>query len=169
MHSIVAGEDLSNILGVTHVNGKYFFTRQDFLDEGADQVLAVGSKVIKLYMTGRNPERYSWNSTWPDAKNLEEMASHPYFRSVFSKAFRTYILTAYALGHKDAYWTNGVSPEELADETRQFYDLTKYLMTTYKGTGKTFVLQHWEGDWALREKEKCSSHEHTYCGWSFGL
>src|SRR5439155_4776210 len=133
------------------VDGKYYFTNLDFMDEGADQVLAVGSKVIKLYMTGRNPQRYSWNSNWPDAKNLVEMASHPYFRSVFAKPFTTYIITAYALGHKDAYWTNGAPSDELADETRQFYELTKYLMTSYQGTGKTFVLQHWEGDWALRD------------------
>src|SRR6202000_2016304 len=52
------------------------------------------------------------------------------------------------------YWTRGVTDEDAKEEKRQFYDLSKYLLTTYRGTGKTFVLQHWEGDWALRSLSK---------------
>ncbi len=141
----VAPED---VFGVAHVDGKYFLTQEDFLDEGADQILASGSKVIKLYLT---PRRYPWNSQWPGKiSSLVEMAQTPYFRSVFSKPFHTYILTAYAFGREDHYWSDGVSSQQAADETRQFRDLTKYLLTAYKGSRKTFVLQHWEGDWALR-------------------
>jgi len=144
------GTNPATVFGVAHVDGKYYLTKEDFLDEGADQVLATGSKVVKLYLT---PSRYRWNSDWPkDIRSLAEMAQTPYFRSVFSKPFTTYILTAYSIGRSDHYWVDGVTPGQAADETRQFYDLTKYLLTTYKGTGKTFVLQHWEGDWALRKK-----------------
>lgn len=140
--------DPANVFGVAHVDGKYFLAKEDFLDEGADQILATGSKVIKLYLT---PRRYPWNSQWPgNISSLVEMAQTPYFRSVFSKPFSTYILTAYAFGREDHYWSEGISSEQAADETRQFHDLTKYLLTAYKGTGKTFILQHWEGDWALR-------------------
>jgi hypothetical protein len=35
-------------------------------------------------------------------------------------------------------------------EAQQFADLTSYLVSTYANTGKTFVLQHWEGDWSIR-------------------
>ncbi|MGO8699660.1 MAG: hypothetical protein ACLQVY_18325 [Limisphaerales bacterium] len=140
--------DPAEIFGAAHVDGKYYLTSEDFLDEGAEQVLASGSKVIKLYLTS---SRYPWNSDWPkNVRNLTGMARTPYFRSVFSKPFRTFILTAYALGRDDHYWTEGITAEQAADETRQFYDLSKYLLLTYKGTGKTFVLQQWEGDWALR-------------------
>ena len=147
-----APRDLANVFGVAHVDGKYFLTSEDFLDEGADQVLATGSKVIKLYLT---PKRYPWNSDWPHGiHSLVEMAQTPYFQSVFSKPFATYILTAYSIGRSDDYWTAGVTDEQAKDETRQFHDLAKYLLTTYRGTGKTFVLQHWEGDWALRSLSK---------------
>ncbi|HEV2207464.1 MAG TPA: hypothetical protein VG167_01730 [Verrucomicrobiae bacterium] len=139
----------AEVFGVAHVDGKYYLTpQQDFLDEGADQVLATGSKVIKLYLT---PRRYPWNSHWPEGiTSLVQMAQTPYFKSVFAKPFHTYILTAYAIGREDHYWTTGIDAAQAADETRQFYDLTRYLLSAYKGTGKTFVLQHWEGDWALR-------------------
>lgn len=140
--------DPADVFGIAHVDGKYFLTGEDFLDEGADQVLATGSRVIKLYLT---PKRYPWNSNWPkNLKSLRDVAQAPYFQSVFSKPFKTYILTAYSIGRSDHYWIKGMTPDQAANETQQFYDLTKYLLITYKGTGKTFVLQHWEGDWALR-------------------
>lgn len=148
-------QDLRDVMGVTHVDGKYFLTHKDFLNEGADQVLATGSRVLKLYLV---PSRYRWNSDWPsDLKSLTEVAQTPYFRAVFAKPFKTIILTTYSIGRDDHYWTTGVTPEQEADETRQFHDLTKHLLVTYKGSGKTFVLQHWEGDWALRNIDN-----HTY-------
>ena len=147
--------DLRDVFGVAHVDGKYFLTNGDYLNEGADQVLATGSRIIKLYLT---PVRYPWNSTWPtNVKSLAEMAQTPYFRTAFAKPFSTIILTAYSIGRKDHYWTTEITPADEADETRQFHDLSKYLLTTYKGSGKTFVLQHWEGDWALRDLDG-----HTY-------
>ncbi len=143
-----ATNDPAEVFGVAHVDGKYFLTSQNYLNEGADQVLATGSKVIKLYLA---PRRYPWNSEWPEnLHSLVDIARTPYFASVFSKPFHTYILTVYAVGRQDHYWTEGMTAEQAADETRQFYDLTKFLLQTYRGTGKTFVLQHWEGDWALR-------------------
>ncbi len=151
--------DPADVFGVAHVDGKYYLTKEDFLDEGADQVLATGSKVVKIYLT---PKRYPWNSEWPEhGKSLAELAQEPYFKSVFEKPFHTYIITAYSVGRPDHYWTAGVTPEQAADETRQFYDLTKYLLATYQGTGKTFVLQHWEGDWALRH-DSPTPYDKTY-------
>lgn len=143
-----AAVDPANVFGIAHVDGKYYLTTEDFLDEGADQVLATGSKVLKVYLS---PKLYPWNSQWPKGvKSMVQLAKTPYYQSIFSKPFNTYILTVYSIGRSDNYWTDGITPEQAADETRQFYDLTKYLLTTYKGTGKTFVLQHWEGDWAIR-------------------
>src|SRR5207249_8225898 len=118
-------EDLRDVMGVAHVDGKYFLTHKDFLNEGADQVLAIGSHVIKLYLV---PSRYRWNSDWPsDLKNLTEVAQTPYFRAVFAKPFKTIILTTYSIGRDDHYWTTGITPEQEADETRQLHDLTRHL------------------------------------------
>ncbi|MCW3055350.1 MAG: hypothetical protein JWN14_4520, partial [Chthonomonadales bacterium] len=32
---------------------------------------------------------------------------------------------------------------------REIYDFTRYLLTAYNGSGKKFLLGHWEGDWYL--------------------
>jgi hypothetical protein len=145
---------LRDILGVTHVAGRYYLTNKDFLNEGADQILALGSRVIKIWFYGKTHERpasvYPYNSDWPKVKNLVEGAQTPYCKNLFSKPFTTYILVVTALGRSDGYWRNGITEQQKQDEQKQFYQLTKHLLTTYRGTGKTFVLQHWEGDWMLR-------------------
>jgi len=142
-------QDVRKILGVTHVSGAYHLTNGDFLAEGAEQVLALGSRVIKLYL--HKPERsYPFGIEWPKVDSQVALAKTPPFRRALGMPFKTIILTAYAMGRFEHYWTRGITPEQEADETRRFYHLAKHLLTAYRGTGKTFVLQHWEGDWAIR-------------------
>jgi hypothetical protein len=149
-------KQLADIIGSTHVAGKYCLTKKDYLNEGADQILALGSRVIKIWFYGKRHEHpnnvYSYNSDWPEVKSLVEGAQLPYFKELFNKPFTTYILVVTSLGRPDDYWRNGISEENRKDEERQFYELSKYLLTAYRGTGKTFVLQHWEGDWMVRDK-----------------
>ncbi len=144
-----ARKELRDIVGVTHVDGKYYLTDKDFLNEGADQILALGSRVIKVWFHDLQ-RSYAFNSQWPQMSSLVEMAQSPYFRQLFDKPFTTYILMCFSMGRDDPYWRKGLTREQKLDEQRQFYELSKYLLTTYKGTGKTFILQHWEGDWLIR-------------------
>jgi len=150
-----ADKPLADVLGATHVRGFYYLTDKDYLNEGADQILAMGSRVIKIWFYGKRHEHpehvYRFNSHWPAAKSLVEGAQLPYFKEFFGKPFTTYILVVTSLGRSSKYWYDGVTQEQAQDETQQFYELTKHLLTTYKGTGKTFVLQHWEGDWMTRK------------------
>lgn len=154
--SAVRAADWDNVLGVTHVDGKYFLTHdEDFLNEGADQILAVGTTTIKLYLNPTSVSRYPWNSHWPaDIHSIVELAKTPYFKKVFAKPFKTYILTTYSFGRPDQYWVMSWTAADEARETHQFHDLAKYFLTTYNGTGKTFVLQNWEGDWSLRADDQ---------------
>jgi hypothetical protein len=150
--------DVRDIVGVTHVAGLYHLTDKDFLNEGADQILALGSRVIKVWFwagqKGRVPDSYPYNSQWPKVTSLVEGAQTPYFQDLFNKPFTTYILVTASLGRDEAYWRKGITEEQKKDEQRQFYELAKYLLTQYRGTGKTFVLQHWEGDWLVRGNYK---------------
>jgi len=152
--TIVERRALADMLGVTHVAGRYHLTDKDFLNEGADQILALGSRVIKVWFYGKRHEHpdsvYPYNSDWPRVNSLVEGAKTPYFQKLFDKPFTTYILVVTSLERPDAYWRDGVTEEQKQDEQRQFYELTKYLLTAYKGKNKTFVLQHWEGDWMIR-------------------
>ncbi len=147
-------KSVRDTVGVVHVAGRYHLTDKDFLNEGADQILALGSRVIKVWFYGKRHEHpdgvYPYNSQWPKADSLVEGAQTPYYEALFDKPFTTYVMVVTALGRDDGYWRNGISEEQKKDEQRQFYELTKHLLTRYKDTGKTFVLQHWEGDWMVR-------------------
>ncbi len=147
-------KDVRDTVGVVHVAGRYHLTEKDFLSEGADQILSLGSRVIKVWFYGKRHEHpdgmYPYNSKWPSAKSLVEGAEAPYYRELFRKPFATYIMVVTALGRDDGYWRNDITDEQKKDEQRQFYELAKHLLTQYQGMGKTFVLQHWEGDWMVR-------------------
>ncbi|MHC4165746.1 MAG: hypothetical protein ACYSWQ_02185 [Planctomycetota bacterium] len=145
----INSKQLPDVVGVTHVDGKYHLTDKDFLNEGADQILALGSRVIKVWF--HNPlKSYSFNSQWPPMDSMVDTARSPYFRELFEKPFTTYIMMCFSKGRGANYFRNGMTQEQKLDEQRQFYELAKHLLTTYKQTGKTFVLQHWEGDWLIR-------------------
>jgi hypothetical protein len=150
-----AAGDVRDTLGVVHVAGQYHLTDEDFLNEGADQILALGSRVIKVwFFSGKGSESvarsYPYHSQWPQVASLVEGAQTPYFSKLFDKPFTTYILKVTSLGRDEGYWRTGITDEQKKDEQQQFYELTKYLLIRYRNTGKTFVLQHWEGDWMVR-------------------
>src|SRR2546423_11500491 len=83
------------IVGVSHVAGKYNFTDVDFLNEGADVLHEMGCRIIKVWFTSLT-RSYPFNSAWPAAKSLVEMAKIPYFQKVFDKPFDTFILETYS-------------------------------------------------------------------------
>ncbi len=141
--------NIREILGVTHVAGKYHLTDKEFLVEGVDQVHALGSRVIKLYLTVP-PRQYPFNTKWPPTKTLVDLAKTAPYRTVFAMPFSTCILTTYATGRPDHYWIHGISDAEASDEAEQFYQLTRHLLAQHRDSDKTFILQHWEGDWAVR-------------------
>jgi hypothetical protein len=140
---------LPDVLGVNHINSFYHLTDKDYLTEGADEVLALGSRVIKLIIRDKLEGYYRFNCEWPEITSLEQAAELPYFKSVFSKPFSTIVLMTFRPGIDIHYFVHGVTPEQAAAESDAYYQFTKYLLTTYRGTGKTFVLQNWEGDWVL--------------------
>jgi hypothetical protein len=142
------GAPASESLGASHISGKYSFTDEDFLNEGADQLLAMGTRVIKVWLSFRPKAQYPFHSSWgQDTNTLVETAQKPYFRALFAKPFSTFVIIA---NGGSSSFQNGFTAAEHLDERHRMRDLARYLLTTYAGTGKTFVLQNWEGDHLLR-------------------
>ena len=143
---------MRSIIGVTHAGAKYHHSDRDVLNEGAMQLEALKMRTIKLWMP-RPHQMYRFNHNWPDDSELDsltQVARTPAWREVLDRPFDTYYLEAFSLPRDSISFKDGLTPAERRIITDQFDELTRHLLTTYRGTGKTFVLQNWEGDWALR-------------------
>lgn len=148
--SSATAEPTRDVLGVAHTAGKYNFTDKDFLNEGADELLELGTRVIKVWFGADAATYYPFNSDWePAAESLVEVAEKPYYRALFAKPFTTYLLVLTRSEGASYFW-DGMTAEEVAAEKQQVYELARHLLTAYAGSGKTFVLQNWEGDHLLR-------------------
>lgn len=146
-----AAVELRDVLGVSHAAGKYNFTGEDYLNEGADRILELGSRVIKVFVVADNiPNFYSFNSDWsPRPLDAVELIQRPYFQKLFEKPFSTFILVVPPVTGFPQF-LDGLTAEEAEAERDLLYRLARHLLTTYANSGKTFVLQNWEGDHLLR-------------------
>jgi hypothetical protein len=145
----------SAVLGLTHVSGKYHFTKKPFMAEGADATEAVGFRILKLWFAASVGEgkAYPWNSTWnPKIASLTELAQVADYKEVFArKTFDVFVLEASESVKRQS--PTAVSEAEARAIQAEFDEVTAYLLQTYAGSGKTFILQNWEGDNALAIKK----------------
>jgi hypothetical protein len=85
----------------------------------------------------------------PAIQSLADLARlEPSYRKVFAMPFAYYVVWTYSFTPR--WWNKGFPAEDQEKEYNEFYALTAHLLKTYNGTGKTFFLGHWEGDWHLR-------------------
>ena len=141
-------------LGVAHIGGLYSLTETDYLNEGAAMAHSIGAKCIKVSLSldtdNPSPKLYPYHSQWPAVTTLDALANTPYYRDLFAREFETFILTAFRPGRAAGYWRESFSAADEQAEEECFASLTRHLLRTYGGTRKTFIIQNWEGDWALR-------------------
>ncbi len=138
--------EVNNILGATHMNSLYQFTNKPVLEEGADVLANMGMAGIKLWFGPDYRTNYAQNHDWPDVYNLTELAQTEYFNTMFSDPrFVSYSLEL-ATFDKHTAWKDGLDDEERQVIYDEIYSFTKYLLETYNNSGKTFILQNWEGD-----------------------
>lgn len=145
-------------VGIAHVDPRYTFRSQNnSLIEGSDRIYELGFKAIFAYLVtaGGNEsvniygEAEDGDPLWPDPAptTLVELAQAAPFQHLFQKNYSTYVLTVYTTAiPAPLQGEERLSEANLADEEEQFYQLTKYLLTTYTKNNKTFILKHWEGD-----------------------
>ncbi len=141
------------IVGTQTIGSKYQFTDKTRLLETAEIIHGMGSNILKFNMgsvfskdnyAGPNPGNY---------KDLADMAANePSIYAVLGMPFYYYIIWANPLQKTEWQWrkTNDrLTDAEAEIEYRELYDLSCYLLKTYSGSGKSFYLGHWEGDWLL--------------------
>lgn len=150
-HGYTIPEDIKYRIGATHVDGKYFLTDKPFIIEGAEKLSDLGYGILKLWfdIKGGTAKGYEYNSEWNVSKqtSLKELAMHPYYQECFNMPFKTFSLCVNQ--HFPYNRTDSVS-EWMVVVEQNIYELSKYLLKTYKDKEITFILQNWEGDWLLR-------------------
>jgi hypothetical protein len=139
------------LAGTTHVMGRYGFTQNNFLLEGANRIRNFAAPAIFVYMYPSFRQAYpdKQANLWPSVTptSLTQLAQTAPYQRLFNMPFRTFVITAYTFANSDNVAGFATDPSMAVTEEREFYDLTRYLYATYAGTGKTFILKHWEGDW----------------------
>jgi hypothetical protein len=180
-------------LGTQTIGATYQFTHESVLVETAQQILDLGSNVLKFTM-GREyermmlkPSKAAYQETVqyllnqgndakdaprikfpgasptaqagnPDIQTLADLARlEPSYRRVFEMPFAYYHIWTYAF--TPGWWHEGFSQENRDKEYKEVRALVTHLLETYRGTGKTFFLGHWEGDWHLRPDLKMDTDE----------
>ena len=125
----------------------YHFTTNTLLVETANAITNLGSDIIKFKLNKSFGSSYGV-TLGASITNLMNLArDEPSCRHTFDMPFRHYLLWAYAFSTAIPDWNSGYSsPTTQANDYREFYDLTRYLLTNYNNSGKTFYLGHWEGD-----------------------
>ncbi|HEX3070140.1 MAG TPA: hypothetical protein VHX14_16355 [Thermoanaerobaculia bacterium] len=161
--------DVRDIVGVSHVSGTYTFSswasggNNDYLNEGANEIAATGTRVIKVWFHPDGMSFYPWTrptSLYPGydhtdagtATRLVNLAATTPYATLFSNpAFTTYVLEILPNNSDNSAsrFQDGMSAAEIDQEKTAMRNLAVYLLQTYGSTGKTFVLQNWEGDHLL--------------------
>jgi hypothetical protein len=154
--------DYNMVIGTQTVGAKYKFTTETNLVETAKAISEMGSNVLKMSMS----PRYWWeNYDIPRDEKitcLKELAQEKSMKTVLAMDFKYYYIWTYefsqytqepAGGKKDEYqikFIDGLNDDYAAKSYKEVYDLACYLLKTYSGTGKVFMMGNWEGDWHLR-------------------
>ncbi|HXU78343.1 MAG TPA: hypothetical protein VN794_17345, partial [Methylomirabilota bacterium] len=125
-------------------SGLYQFTTNTLLVETAEAIQDLGTDTIKLYLASNFPGKYGINLPANVTNLVTLVRDEPSCRRVMDMPFKNYVAWIYPF----AYWWpfDGYSASERSSEYKEVYDLTRYFLTNYNNSGKTFYLGHWEGD-----------------------
>src|SRR5580698_6590462 len=128
----------------------YKFSTNTVLVETAQAITNMGSDTIKLFL-GSHTSGQEGVTLPSNVTNLLTLTRDcPSYRRVFDMPFRHFILWAYPFANSDKWWGRGYNAAAGAKDYKEMYDLTRYFLTNYNNSGKTFYLGHWEGDGYLR-------------------
>lgn len=131
---------MNTFVGTQCISGRYRFGEDCPLVEAARAAYEMGSNILKFSMTEQGISEKACGMT------LAQMAErYEPFRTVLDMPFEYYCIWA----QPAIDWHRMPTDETERYVYTSLYDLTAHLLRTYNGSGKTFLLGNWEGDWLL--------------------
>lgn len=144
----VAPPFVSLAVGTQSIGVRYKFTAESALVESAQAIAALGSDTLKIALTPSYPKDYMMKRKAGIRSLQDLLREQPDFERVMDMPFRNIMLWVYPFSDtKSAFATGKIGPAESEGIYREIYDLTAHLLKRYSGSGKTFFLGNWEGDW----------------------
>lgn len=149
-----AGQPLPSGFGTALQNPRYnpVGERSNAFVDGARDAYYLGIQTLKIFM-GPNAYQQKYFYFLPEAetskvKNLVDMAHISSYKTVLEMPFKTiFINNVEMAAFSLAFAQTEITPAQLDAIYKENYDLSLHLLNSYRGSGKTFVLQNWEGDW----------------------
>jgi hypothetical protein len=149
-------------LGSAHVQGLYTVPNGSGAQfaNGSTEIWDLGLRTLKVYCAATYLTDYPLESAWSSTPtNLTQLAQTTEFATEFAKAWDTVVLTCFTFANGATnWWRPDPSNTKLAAEYTELKALAVHLLTTYAGSGKTFILQNWEGDWAFMDSTVVDTH-----------
>ncbi len=147
--STVEFDPYSTAIGSQGFNASYqLYPNEAMVVQQARYTMNLGSDVYKFSLA---PTGDVQTVDPPDVDSLvTRIQNVPAFQQVLDMPFECIMMWVYPVGV--VFNLNGGYTSYAAEiEYQELYDLTRYLMQRYEGTGRTFMIGHWEGDWTLLE------------------
>jgi hypothetical protein len=135
-------------VGTQSIGVRYQFTEDCALVESAKQIAALGSDTLKIALTPNYTDDYRMEAD-PKIRSLMDLIEHkPSYKAVMDMPFRNIMLWVYPFSDsKSAFFKGTINEAESKAVYEEIYAFTAYLLKRYSGSGKSFFLGNWEGDW----------------------
>jgi hypothetical protein len=145
-------ERINLMLGSQQVGDQYSFGEAgtQVLD-AARAIFRQGSRLFKIALSSN----YVFQNRVPARSDIDSLATlverEPSIRAALEMPFTDFLFWAapFSVNWRFQVGENGLKPAAQEKEYREIYDLAKRLLEDYSGTGKSFYLGNWEGDWML--------------------
>lgn len=144
----------STSVGTQTIGVRYQFTDESALVETAKEIQELGCDTLKIAVTPKYADDYLMEKDPAIKSALDLVRRKPEFKQVFEMPFRNVMLWLYPFSDKKSGFYKGFIPEAEADAVyREIYEFTEYLLKTYSGSGKSFFIGNWEGDWHMLKEQ----------------
>lgn len=141
-------------LGIAHVAGKYTYPAGSGtqVSDGGSAIRTAGYPTVKFYCGVGYATDYQLETWSSSPTTCTAVAQTTEMAAELGRAWHTVILTCFTFANGATNWWR-VQPTsaKMAAEYTELYNLVVHLRNTYNGTGRRFVIQQWEGDWAYMD------------------